>query len=94
MIKIIPTILKRSDVLMQILSALLGTWGNEDNNAGKTYYLGKIVITMVSGSKVKNPSKSNALLIMLEGSTLKGYMLTSEAEKAVSGSIGILISDF
>ena len=46
MIKIIPTILKRSDVLMQMLSALLGTWGNEDNNAGKTYYLGKIVITI------------------------------------------------
>ena len=94
MIKIIPTILKRSDVQMQMLSALLGTWGNEDNHSGKTYYLGKIVITMVHGNKVKNPSKNEALLIMLEGTNLKGYMLTGESEKTVAGSIGILISDF
>ena len=94
MIKIIPTILKRSDVLNQILSALLGTWGSETNNNNSTFYLGKIVITMVHGSVVKNPSKTNALLIMLEGSSLKGYMLAGEATKTVSGQIGILISDF
>lgn len=90
MIRIIPTILKRADVLNQIITALRGMWGTTKDKDNTTYHLGQISITFVRGSKVTNSSATSAMLILLEGSNLRGYVLEPNETKAITGALGLL----
>jgi len=93
MIRIIPTILKRSDVLNQIITALRGIWGTTKDNDNSAYHLGQISITFVRGSKVTNTSATSAMLVILEGSNLRGYELEANETKEIAGSLGLLFAE-
>ena len=93
MIRIIPTILKRADVLNQIITALRGMWGTTEEKDNTTYHLGQISITFVRGSKVTNNSATSAMLVILEGSNLRGYKLEANETKEIAGSLGLLFAE-
>ena len=93
MIRIIPTILKRADVLNQLITALRGMWGTTKEKDNTTYHLGQISITFIRGSTVKNTSATSAMLVILEGSNLRGYVLEANETKQIAGSLGLLFSE-
>ena len=93
MIRIIPTILKRTDVLNQIITALRGMWGTTKEKDNTTYHLGQISITFVRGSEVTNTSATSAMLVILEGSNLRGYVIEPNQTKQIAGSLGLLFTE-
>jgi hypothetical protein len=93
MIRIIPTILKRSDILNQLITALQGVWGSTKDKDNSAYHLGRIAITFVRGNTVTNSSATSAMLIVLEGSNLRGYVLEPNETKSIAGSLGLLFAE-
>ena len=56
--KILNTNLDRTNFLDTIKNALLGTWGNENQENSNIIYIGRIAILFsYSGSEIINPSK-------------------------------------
>ena len=65
--KILNTGLDRTNMQDMIKNALLGTWGNENQENSNTIFLGRLAILFsYSGSSITNPSKDYKALSIVK----------------------------
>ena len=65
--KILNTNLDRTNIMDTIKNALLGIWGNENQENSNVIYLGRIAILFsYSGSSLSNPSKEYKALALIK----------------------------
>ena len=83
--KILNTNLDRTNFLDMIKNALLGTWGNENQENSNIIYLGRMAILFsYSGSSLTNPSKDYKALAVVKYTDNSEELLSIEKAGTLS----------